>query len=271
MVNHKIYCISIYDETFDNIKNINCIPVGLGNNISHEEWLRDNTLENISQKNKNYGELTFYYWFWKNELKKITENQWIGFSQYRRHWKNKNPISSSNKPIDLFLKDTPKDWDNYETILGDPLDLSKIKFMKLFKHAKKIILNEPKFLLQKNRNLRFNFGMMHGMDFLEKAISQLNEEDKNDFSQYLNSQTMLNPANMFICRSRKKMDELFKILFNWLAKCAVKFNSYDLKGYSQKRIYAFLSERFLPYWLKKNTRVLEWPIYYYDLRKGIQA
>ena len=46
--------------------------------------------------------------------------------------------------------------------------------------------------------------MMHGMDFLEKAISQLNEEDKNDFSQYLNSQTMLNPANMFICRSRKK-------------------------------------------------------------------
>ena len=38
-----IYCISIYDE-LDNIKNINCIPVGLGNNISHEEWLTDNTL-----------------------------------------------------------------------------------------------------------------------------------------------------------------------------------------------------------------------------------
>ena len=87
MVNHKIYCISIYDETIDKIKNINCIPVGLGNDISNEEWLRDNTLENISQKNKNYGELTFYYWFWKNELKKITKDQWVGFSQYRRHWK----------------------------------------------------------------------------------------------------------------------------------------------------------------------------------------
>ena len=72
MVSFRIYCISIFDEIFEKIKNIHCLPVGLGNNISNPNWLRDNTLKNISNKNKNYGELTFYYWFWKNELENVS-------------------------------------------------------------------------------------------------------------------------------------------------------------------------------------------------------
>ena len=99
MESHKIYCISIYDETFESIKNINCIPVGLGKNIKHKQWLRDNTDENISHKNKNYGELTFYYWFWKNMLKNIPDNNWVGFSQYRRHWKKKKHLMIKIKTL----------------------------------------------------------------------------------------------------------------------------------------------------------------------------
>ena len=56
---------------------------------------------------------------------------------------------------------------------------------------------------------------------------------------------------MFICRSKEKIDQLFETLFNWLEKCETIFDSNELKGYGQTRIYAFLSERFLPYWLKK--------------------
>ena len=41
--------------------------------------MRDNTGENISHKNKKYGEYTFHYWFWKNMLRKIEDNTWIGF------------------------------------------------------------------------------------------------------------------------------------------------------------------------------------------------
>ena len=269
MADHKIYCVSIYDETFSEIKNINCVPVGLGKNILNKEWLRDNTLINISNKNRNYGELTFYFWFWKNILKDIEKNKWIGFSQYRRHWKNK---LNDNQAInyDSFLKKIPKEWDQYETILGEPLDLSDVSFMKLFKHAKKMLIDEPRFILKKNRNLRFNFGMMHGKEFLDEAIKLLDVNDRNDFINYLDTQKMLNPANMFICKSKEKINSLFNTLFSWLEKCESVFDSHELKGYGQTRIYAFLSERFLPYWLKKNTKVLEWPILYYDIRNKIK-
>lgn len=266
MVSFRIYCISIFDEIFEKIKNIHCLPVGLGNNITNPNWLRDNTLKNISNKNKNYGELTFYYWFWKNELENVSEEEWVGFSQYRRHWKTKLDKQSQNDQNNLFLKEIPEEWENYDAILGEPLNLENIKTMKLLKHAKKIFFKEPKFLLKKNRNLRFNFGMMHGMEFLDKAINQLNYNDRNDFAEYLNDNKSLNPANMFFCKSNKLMNEFFYVLFEWLEKCE-KIFGLELKGYGQSRIYAFLCERFLPYWFKKNSKVLEWPILYFDLRK----
>ena len=48
------------DSHLDKIKKLNYIPVGLGDGKFDKEWLRDNTFENISYKNKWYGENTFY-------------------------------------------------------------------------------------------------------------------------------------------------------------------------------------------------------------------
>ena len=107
-------------------------------------------------------------------------------------------------------------------------------------------------------------------DNLDEAIKLLDVNDRNDFINYLDTQKMLNPANMFICKSKEKINSLFNTLFSWLEKCESVFESHELKGYGQTRIYAFLSERFLPYWLKKNTKVLEWPILYYDIRNKIK-
>lgn len=42
--------------------------------------LSDNAGENISQKNKQYCEMTGVYWIWKNEC-----HEWIGIEHYRRH------------------------------------------------------------------------------------------------------------------------------------------------------------------------------------------
>ena len=58
----------------NNLKKLNYIPVGLGNNNFSDEWLRDNTGINISSKNPFYGEYTFYYWIWKNYLDSIENN-----------------------------------------------------------------------------------------------------------------------------------------------------------------------------------------------------
>lgn len=42
--------------------------------------LTDNTGENISDKNKQYCELSATYWIWKN-----TDHEWTGIEHYRRH------------------------------------------------------------------------------------------------------------------------------------------------------------------------------------------
>ena len=53
----------------DVVKKLNYIPVGLKNNNFSKDWLRDNTLDNISEKNPYYGEYSFYYWYWKIYLR----------------------------------------------------------------------------------------------------------------------------------------------------------------------------------------------------------
>ena len=50
----QMYCLAIDDSLKNKIKELNYIPVGLGDNNFSEEWLRDNTLEHISHKNKYY-------------------------------------------------------------------------------------------------------------------------------------------------------------------------------------------------------------------------
>ena len=83
-----MYCITIYDEHFDKIKDLGYIPVGLGNKIFSKKFLTDNTKKNISEKNPFYGEYTFHYWLWKNKI--IKNEKLIGFCQYRKFWIQKN-------------------------------------------------------------------------------------------------------------------------------------------------------------------------------------
>lgn len=109
--------------------------------------------------------------------------------------------------------------------------------------------------------------MFHGSGILDKAISVLNEEDKHDFNNFVNNENSFNQGNMFFCKSKKIMNSYYETIFNWLNSCEELFG-FNLKGYGKKRIYAFLAERFMPYWFNKNAKVLEWPIIFYDMKKN---
>ena len=86
----KVFCIDINNSNYNKIKELNYIPVGLGQDNFDKNWLRDNTGVNISHKNPYYGEYTFHYWLWKNYLEKIENQEWLGFCAYRRFWSNEN-------------------------------------------------------------------------------------------------------------------------------------------------------------------------------------
>ena len=60
---------------------------------------------------------------------------------------------------------------------------------------------KPSLFLDKKRNIKFHFDMMHGEGNLDKAINLLEAKDKNDFKDYVNSEVSFSPHNMFICKS----------------------------------------------------------------------
>ena len=54
MKNLEIYCISMEPDHLNFIKELGYIPVGLGDKNFSRGWLRDNTGDNISNKNRFY-------------------------------------------------------------------------------------------------------------------------------------------------------------------------------------------------------------------------
>ena len=61
----RIYCLCIHNELLNKVKRIGYEPVGLGQNNFDKGWIRDNTFDNISNKNIYYGEYSYHYWIWK--------------------------------------------------------------------------------------------------------------------------------------------------------------------------------------------------------------
>ena len=55
MSNYNIFCMCLQNHHLQNIKKLGYLPVGLGAQDFSDEWIRDNTGENISYKNKYYG------------------------------------------------------------------------------------------------------------------------------------------------------------------------------------------------------------------------
>ena len=87
-----------------------------------------------------------------------------------------------------------------------------------------------------------------------------------DFKYFTRTETSFARGNMFISKSTKIMNSYFEQIFEWLFKCEEIFG-FNLEGYGKIRMYAFLAERFLPYWFKKYSNYLEWPVIYYDINK----
>ena len=275
MKNLSMFCLSLYPEHLNNLKKINYIPVGLGKNNFNNEWLRDNTKENISNKNKYYGEYTFHYWFWKNMVDDISDKQWIGFCAYRRYWANHNNMKSNelNKIVnnqnfqEHVLQDVKNVWSNYETILGERIPFGKIKLSKIIKNGGiKSILRNLNSFIKNQTTVKFHFDIFHGNEKIDKAIDLLEMKERSDFRIFINNQSF-NKENMFICRSKKIIKEYYNSVFPWLQRCENIFG-FNLNAWHEIRIYAFLAERYLSYWFNKYTIVKEWPIFFYDTNKN---
>ena len=264
MSNLDLYCVT--DKELPFLENFSYKLAGVGKNKFNTKYMKCDFGDHIFYKEKNYSELTFHYWFWKNRLSMGNEN-WVGFCQKRRFWIKKESVG---KKIDIsnfhknLLSEVPNEWKNYDAIICEPISVNKVKKIKMIKRGFRSIIKKPKiFFDEKKQNLLFHFDMHHGYGNLKKAIDLMNIEDKNDFLNFVNTSTFFNPHIMFISKP-KIANAWFNALFEWLFRCEKVFGLEDLKGYDSQRIYAYLAERYLSFWFTKHCKTLSWPWTLFD-------
>ena len=88
MNNLKIHCLCIHDELLEKVKKLKYLPVALGEHNYREGWIRDNIGNNISYKNKYYGEYTFHYWIWKNYLNNLDRSDPFASTKFEKKFRN---------------------------------------------------------------------------------------------------------------------------------------------------------------------------------------
>ncbi len=261
----KIFCVT--NEEIEYLENLNLTLAGVGEKKFKKNYVTCFNGKNIQKKEKHYSELTFHYWFWKNKLKNFNDDTWIGFCQKRRFWvKSDVEIQDLNDLKKNLLCAPHACWKDYESIICKPIRLDNPKKMKLIKRGLKNILKDPTiFFLKKKQNIKLHFDMHHGYGILDRSIKYLEKKDRNSFKKFIEENYSFNPHIMFIAK-KKILNKWFKSLFLWLFKCEKEFGFVKLKGYDQQRLYAYLAERYLSYWFKKNTRYLEWHWNFFELK-----
>ena len=264
-----IYCIT--HKKLDFIEKLGLIPCGVGENEYPENYIQEKYGENISHKNYNYGEITFHYWLWKNKLKNNTNDDWFGICHYRRFFLNKkNDYQLKNiKELKPFLINKPDQrWKNNDVILCEPISLQNYKKTKIIKKAFKSLIKDPKILFDNSKHtIKLHFQMYHGYENLDKAIRKLPLEERSDFEKYIATKTSFSPNCMYLSNNPVLVCKFYESLFEWLSNCESIFGFSKTKDYGTRRIYTFLTERYLPYWFEKYARVNYLPWLFLDNTK----
>ncbi len=266
MSNIDMYCIT--DKKINFLEKLPFNLGAVGHDKFSEKYILSNTQKNIYYKEKNYSELTFQYWYWKNQLK-FNKSEWIGFCQKRRFWLNPTAnietISEKNYS-DNLLVNIDKKYQHYESFICKPIKVSGVKKIKLLKRGWKNIIKDPSILFDETKQtILLHFDMHHGYKNLEKAINLLDKSDRDEFYQYVKNRNYFNPHIMFISKPYVA-EKWFETLFPWLERCENVFGFKNLKDYETTRLYAYLAERYLSFWFKKYTKYLECP--YFTLSIG---
>lgn len=201
-----------YDELQDSLYRTLQVGKAVGESLP---YLGDDTGENISAQNPYYGELTGYYWIWKN----YKADDIIGVCHYRRYFLNDMGQFMNEEELQHILEE-------YDVIVSDAQVSSQT--------------NRERY--EESHNIR---------DLLAvgDAILRLTPEYKDSFD-YMMQEKRSYYANLLVAKHvifNSYCDWLFAIL-----KEAEK--DIDVSGYDSyhRRVYGFLSEFLLMVWIHKN-------------------
>lgn len=242
----KIYVVSHKKYWFPQIDNYVPIQVGNGEKFS---LFRDDTDDNISNKNKNWCELTALYWIWKND-----KSDFIGLCHYRRYFDFK--INNIFEKVVVGLKNVAFIEKHIST-----------NYIKQYLKDYDIILPNPICL---DESILEHYGNSHNINDLlitKEVVLSLYPEYANSIEECF-SQNIMYAFNMFVMPKRifdEYMEWLFKILFEVEKRIEIPDDNY------QARVFGFLAERLLNVYIYKRLKIKEVPyIFIEDNESGIK-
>ena len=203
-------------------------------------YTRDDDGDNISDRNKNYCELTGLYWAWKN-----TKSDYLGLVHYRRYFMAKSGMKS-------FVAKNKWDCVLDRTAMEKYIDKLNKKQIQSF-----VLLPQKRnYFIETNYSQYVHAHHKEDLDLTREIILEKYPDYIPAYEQVMKS-TKGHRFNMFIM-DRKSADAYCEWVFSILFELEKRL---DISNYSDndKRVYGFVSERLLDVWIVRNE------IYYCEL------
>lgn len=194
------------------------------NGTLHDGWIRDDSGDNISEKNLSYNELTGLYWIWKN-----SEEDIVGLCHYRRYF------TSRRGKISNFLFHTKKGFLTEQYIYGKAMQYDLLVHNKTF------------FFCGNGKQFR-GTKYPDDMEVVREVLASDFPQYVESFDRVVNGKTC-HLLNMLIGKKEvvdRYCEWLFAVLF------AVEERMTGRGETSFDRRLGMIGERLLDVWLMKN-------------------
>ncbi len=241
----KIFCTYHYQDGYPLFQSDIYIPIQTGAANSDVDFgiLKDNTGDNISDKNDFFAELTATYWVWKNWLKEHPEVKYIGACHHYSHIDLPRIHPLQRQGVALYNVDTKKFVKEFEAynIKKTNIDLHDIILPKKVKYG------------QIGLTLFSQFCSHHPQEIYEEFESIIKEfhPECTYLLPSLRNLTEFYLGNTYVMR-RDLFDDycqwMFPMLFE-LERRTNGFIKYDQFAPKMKRMPPYISERFINLWL----------------------
>ncbi len=196
------------------------VQAGAAGKESIPGFQRDDQGENISEKNKNYCELTALYWAWKN-----LDCEWLGLVHYRRHFAS--GIVGEKK-----------------VRVATSTDIAEALVQSL------IVLPKPRnYMIETNWSQYAHAHNEHDLKITREILCDFQPTYVAKFDEVM-ARTWGHRFNMF-CMHRSIADAWCTWLFSVLFELEQRL---DISNYSanDRRVFGFVAERLLDVWLETN-------------------
>lgn len=217
------------------------IFIGEVNSKLHTDALQDNSGENIFQKSKLYGELSAYYWVWKNFLS-TAESNYVGFCQFYHFLDFSINITNTaafkliylDEFKDVFEKYTEENISKfiqeYDVVLPTQIPLKTNLYAQYLKNHKK-----------------------EDLDLTFDVIKEIYPQYTNAINDVMLSNFMFTFGNFVM--KKDVFSNFCQWLFNLLNSVEEKINWNEYGRYKDIVSSVFITERLFNIWLSYNSKV----------------